>query len=153
MTDHAVDSAREETLVLAVTSVNGATAACAEHGDRPSLATLLRYYAVVAAAVERADGRVVKVMGDGMLVVFPVARAGEAIATLRGAQAEANRVWASLDARCRVVVKVGAGRVLSGDFGPPGAERYDVHGDALNRIFKAPSGEFTVLPEVEALLA
>jgi hypothetical protein len=37
--------------------------------------------------------------------------------------------------------------------GSPGQKRFDVVGDALNRLFKAPWGDFKVSSEIDALLA
>jgi hypothetical protein len=51
-----------------------------------------------------------------------------------------------------MAVRVGAGEVVSDRFGPPDDKRLDIYGDALNRLFKAPVGEFVLLPEVDALL-
>ena len=141
-----------EHLVLALTQVPGSTVACAAHGDAETVAVLADYYALVAEAAEAAGGRVVKVMGDAALVTFPGGRAREAVESLRSLRAEGTRLWCGFDDRCRVEVKVGAGAVVCGQFGPPGDERPDIYGDALNRLFKAPWGEFVLMPEVGALL-
>jgi class 3 adenylate cyclase len=116
-------------------------------------ALLSKYYALVATAVAPGGGRVVKVMGDGVLVVFPLTRAREAVDALRVVQSSGSALWSLLDARCRVVVKVGAGSLASGAMGPPGDERFDVYGTALNNLFKAPPGEFVVTPELATLLS
>ena len=144
--------ATEAHLVLALVSVNGFTAACAEHGDRATLGVLSEYYAAVAASVRASGGRVVKVMGDGMLLAFSAAETQVALAALRSAQQEGNRLWQAFDARCGVAVRVSAGSVLVGTFGPPGDERPDLFGDALNQLFKSPTGPFVLTPQVEALL-
>lgn len=141
-----------EHLVLALTCVPGSTAACAAQGDARTVALLSDYYALVADAAAGSGGRVIKVIGDGTLVTFPTARAREAVAALRSLQVRATSLWRGFDAGCRVEVKVGAGEIVCGLFGPPGEERPDVYGDALNRLFKSPWGEFTLTPEVEALL-
>jgi class 3 adenylate cyclase len=141
-----------EHLVLAIASVDGATAACATHGDAATVAVLSDYYALVAEAVATAGGRVVKVMGDGVLMTFPADRARDAVAALRTAQAHGTDRWKAFDARCAVVVKAGAGPVLSVPLGPPGEERPDVYGDVLNRLMKSPHGTFMVTPELTALL-
>jgi aminoglycoside 6'-N-acetyltransferase I len=143
----------EESLILAVFSVDGATAACTTHGDRPTVAVLSDYYARVAAALAPATGQVIKVMGDGMLVVFPPANARAAEATCRQAQAASTRVWQAFDPRCRVRVKLGAGTLVRGRIGPPGEERVDVYGDVLNQLYKASGEEFLILPALAALLA
>ena len=91
-------------------------------------------------------------MGDGVLVVFPLPRAKDAVDALRLLQSAATTLWSQFDARCRVQVRVGAGRLASGVMGPPGAERFDVYGTALNDLFKAPPGDFVIMPELAALL-
>ena len=143
----------EESLVVAIFSVDGATAACATHGDRPTVAVLSDYYARVAAALAPATGQVIKVMGDGMLVVFPPGNARAAATTCRQAQSEGTKLWQAFDPRCRVRVKLGAGTLVRGRIGPPGEERVDVYGHILNQLYKASGGEFLVLPGFAALLS
>ncbi|MDQ3135240.1 MAG: hypothetical protein M3Q76_10605 [Acidobacteriota bacterium] len=141
-----------EHLVLALTCVPGSTAACAAHGDESTVAVLADYYALVAHAAASAGGRVIKVMGDASLVTFPGGCVREAVEAMRSLQASGTSLWRGFDDRCRVEVKVGAGAVVCGQFGPPGDERLDVYGDALNQLFKGAWGEFVLMPEVEALL-
>lgn len=141
-----------EHLVLALTSVAGSTAACVTHGDEKTVAVLVAYYALVAEAATQAGGHVVKVMGDAVLVTFPCPRVGEAVEALHSLQARGTAVWHAFDERCRVEVKVAAGPVVCGPFGPPGEEQPDVYGAALNQLFKGAPGEFRLSPEVEALL-
>jgi hypothetical protein len=62
-------------------------------------------------------------------------------------------MWRGFDERCRVQIKVGAGTLRCGPLGPPGAERFDIVGDALNSLFKAPWSDFSMTPDVTALLA
>lgn len=139
-------------LVFAITSVSAATAAGRAHDDLEMAEVLADYYALVAEAVRPSEGRVVKVIGDGVLVVFPFRRASDAVQALRGLQSSATALWAEVDPRCRVQIKVGAGRVATGDMGPPGAERFDVYGTALNDLFKMPAGDFVITPELAAQL-
>src|SRR5207247_268245 len=101
-------------------------------------------------------GRVIKYLGDGALLTFPVHRARDAVSALREIQAAGSASWGEFDPRCRVQVKVGLGTVVGGMLGAPGDERFDIVGDALNRLFKAPwgetAGDFVVAPEVAELL-
>ena len=131
-------------LVFAILSVAGATAACATHGDVPTVDMLARYYSLVGDAIRHSEGRVIKVIGDGIVITFPVSHAADAIVDLRSAQGRATNLWQSFDQRCRVQVKVGIGPLISGLFGPPGQERHDAYGDALNQLFKLPAGDFVV---------
>lgn len=66
-----IPSPAMERLVIALVSVDGTMAACADHGDAATLCVLLSYYALVTDTVASASGRVVKVMGDGVLAAFP----------------------------------------------------------------------------------
>jgi class 3 adenylate cyclase len=140
-------------LVLALLSVDGASAACATHGDAATVAVLATYYAIVADAIAATGGDVIKVMGDGVLVAFPIERARDAVAALHVAQERAGAEWRGFDARCSVVVRVTAGRVLRVSLGPPGAERPDLYGHALNQLYRLPAGEFVVAPQLAAKLA
>jgi class 3 adenylate cyclase len=135
-------------LVLAVTRVPGFTKACETQGDSATFPQLSRYYELVAESVMRADGRVVKVMGDAVLLTFPDDRCGEAVVALRVVQEDASELWSRFDERCHVQVKVGVGQVVCGPLGAPGEERYDIAGDALNQLFKAPWGDFELTAEV-----
>lgn len=138
-------------MIFALTSATGASKACAEHGDAATVTVLEAYYALVATAADRAGGRVVKLMGDGTLLTFPVARARDAVAALRMLQETATALWARFDARCRVQVKVGAGSLMAGMFGAPGREQFDVYGHELNELFQAPWEDFSVTPAAKLL--
>ncbi len=85
-------------------------------------------------------------------MVFPVSQAREAVDALRRFQSSATAVWSEIDPDCRAQVKVGVGELATGPFGPPGDERFDVYGNALNQLFKAPAAEFFVTPELAARL-
>jgi len=110
------------------------------------------YYALAAESLGSSEGRIIKVIGDGILVVFPVTRAQESVAALRGFQASATALWSEIDPSCRAQVKVGVGTLATGPFGPPGDERFDVYGNALNQLFKAPGAGFFITPELAAIL-
>ena len=142
-----------EDLVFAITSVTAASAAARGQGDLKTVAVLSKFYALVAENVSSSDGRVVKVMGDGVLVVFPAARARQAAEALRLVQSSGTALWSAFDARCRVQVRAGAGRLACGAMGPPGEQRFDVYGTPLNDLFKLPSGDFVTTSELASLLS
>ena len=79
-----------------------------------------------------AGGRVLKFMGDGILVVFEeehVDRGVEALLDLKDAIDGwmAERRW-----ECRLVAKAHFGPVVAGPFGEAGGKRYDVAGKTVN---------------------
>ena len=83
-------SAESAHLVLALVSIDGSTAACADHGDIDTLQVLTGYYTLVGAAIEASGGRVVKVMGDGVLAAFAPECVTEAVNVCREVQAAAT---------------------------------------------------------------
>lgn len=58
-------------------------------------ATLQAYYAIVAQETASAGGRVVKAMGDGVLLTFPVDRADAAVEALRKLQERSTTLCGS----------------------------------------------------------
>lgn len=142
----------EAELIVAVTHVPGSTRACRVQGDAATFEQLSQYYEFVSEIVTREEGRIVKCIGDSVLLVFPVNRCEGAVSVLRELQVRASGMWREFDAGCHVQVKLGAGTLACGELGPPGEERFDIVGDALNRLFKAPWNDFVILPEVEALM-
>ena len=131
---------RREHLVIAATQVLNSSKACRERGDAAMFDTLTAYYAILHKHALTAHGRVIKAVGDGVLLTFPVAHVGDAIASLRAAQTEANALWRQFFDECSVQVKVSDGEVVCGElFG-----RFDIVGDAVNRLFKPPWDDFLV---------
>ena len=90
------------------------------------------FYSLASQHLKPAGGRIVKFMGDAGLVVFPKESTESAVFAL-AALAEAARGRAlefGLDTYLNVNVHVGP--MLTGTFGPPGDERFDVIGKAVN---------------------
>jgi adenylate cyclase len=90
--------------------------------------TIDAYYEQVGAAVQAAGGRVVKFVGDGVLIVFPeeaVDRGVEMLLALKDAVdgAMAARRW-----ECRLAAKAHFGPTIAGPFGIAGDKRFDVLG-------------------------
>ena len=143
---------RVERLIIAVTDVLNSTRACRERGDDAMFAVLRDYYAAVASAIEPANGRVIKVIGDSVLMAFTIDRAADVMASLRRAREESDRIWKNFHSECAVRMRVHAGEVRSGMLGPPHDERFDIVGDTVNALFKYPPGDFVLTPESAALL-
>ena len=91
-----------------------------------------QFYELAAEHVEPAGGRIVKFMGDAGLAVFPKESAEKAILALCDFARECRQraLAQGLDTHLNVSVHVGP--VLTGSFGPRGAERFDVIGKTVN---------------------
>ena len=116
--------ARDRSAVLFV-DVSGSTRYFERHGEAAGRAMLARCFDIVVPEIERQGGRVIKALGDGLLVVFD--RASALVAAVRAlhlAIEEANRTLSAAD---RVAVHCG------GDFGVVARDASgDVFGDVVN---------------------
>ena len=136
--------------LLALISVDGSTNACADHGDLAMVALLKSYYAHVAQLVAPENGQIVKVLGDGVLVMFPTEQPASALASLSAAHSQLQTLWHDFDPRCTVRMRATIGQVLTGPLGPPGREQHDIYGNTLNQLFRLPAGELVLSEALQA---
>jgi len=123
--------------------------------------TLSRFYEHIAAAAKSEGGRVIKLVGDGVLCAFVGvadhrARALRAVKKLLDGRATINDI-AKLSQMPEIdyTVVVSTGRVLAGDLGADKLQGFDVIGTAVNRAFRlshlATKRKVTHLIEAETL--
>jgi class 3 adenylate cyclase len=113
--------------------------------DEPLAARLDAYYERVGDAASAAGGVVVKVMGDGALLLFPVERADDAVRALLALRDDVAALCADWGAR--LVVKVHVGDVVCGPFGPRGDKRLDAIGGEVNIAARLPTKDFALSAE------
>lgn len=94
--------------------------------------TIDAYYEEVAAAVQEAGGRVVKFVGDGVLIAFPEGRVDQGVETLLALKDSVDASMARRGWECRLVAKAHFGHVIAGPFGAAGDKRPDVIGKTVN---------------------
>jgi adenylate cyclase len=90
------------------------------------------YYQLIAAQVAASGGRVVKYIGDGVLVVFDASEADRGVAALLDAKLAIDRYFEGHGWPCRATVKAHVGTAIAGPYGPPDDRRFDVIGKAVN---------------------
>jgi adenylate cyclase len=107
------------------------------------------YYERVGAHVAAGGGTVVKFIGDGALLVFPPARADDAVGALLSLKQEVDAWLAGERWDSRLVVKVHCGTVIAGLFGARdrGEERFDVIGTEVNVAARLPTRGFALSPQ------
>lgn len=125
----------ETKLCLLAADLAGFARACTHLGATDIARFLDRWYRQAAPLVVARGGRIVKFMGDGLLVVFPeaaVLAAVDAATALRVALAElrAETQW-----RVDLGANVHLAIVAEGMFGPDDDPRYDVFGSGVNHLF------------------
>ena len=134
-------------LLLAFTNFTGYTVQSERLSD-PDIARVMdRYYRLAGARVAAAGGRVVKFIGDGMLAVFPPQRAERGVLALLDLKDASDRFMEERGWECRLLVKIGFGAVVEGDFGAGPDRRYDVLGKAVNRTARLAGGNVILSAE------
>lgn len=129
---------RERSLVIALTDLAHFTSAVAGRSAVEIAEIVDRHYHDVAAAASGHGGRVVKLMGDGCLSVFPAERAVDAV----DAVVEIEQRVAAAAGESGLDLELGANVHLSvvaeGEFGPDGV--YDVMGAGVIHTFRMGGG-------------
>ena len=123
---------KTETLGVAFFDLSRIAQWASTENDMLVASFLQKFYELAAGHVEGAGGRIVKFMGDAGLAVFPEDRAEDVIFALGAFAREARERAAEFGLDAYLNVNVHVGPVLSGSFGPAGAERYDVIGKTVN---------------------
>jgi class 3 adenylate cyclase len=116
----------QETLLIAFTDVAGYSRAAAGRDNNELAAVADALYGATERAAVGSGGRLVKHLGDGSLLAWPIARADDAAIALLALRAEAAGILRSLGWKADLVVRVHAGEAVAGPFGASGA--FDIIG-------------------------
>ncbi len=109
------------TITFLFTDVEGSTRLWEQFPDDMKSA-LARHDAILRAAIEGSQGRIVKTTGDGMMAVFERA-ADAAVAGLEAQRAMTSEPWSSIAPRVRMGVHAGQAEQRGGDFFGPTVNR------------------------------
>jgi class 3 adenylate cyclase len=109
--------------------------------DEVLVGLLEDYYERIADGLKPAGGRVVKFMGDGALVVFPVERTSQAARALLMLKSAVDSHLAKKKFSGAVVARLHVTDLMAGAIGPKGDKRYDVLGSGVNRTAAMRAGE------------
>jgi adenylate cyclase len=121
---------RELSLLIAFADLTRFSAQSLRVTDEVLADTVDAHYQRVAARVERADGKVVKFIGDAALVVFAPDAVDAGVGALLDLKQEVDAWFESLGWECRMSIKVHFGAAIAGPFGT--AATFDVIGKAVN---------------------
>ena len=115
--------------------------------DETVAAFLQRFYALCAERLEPAGLSLVKLMGDAGLAVFEPDDAEAAIDALDTLAREARALALEHRYDAYLNINVHVGPVLTGSFGPPGREQYDVLGKTVNIAARLGRRGMTLSPQ------
>lgn len=105
------------------------------------------YYERVAGRCTAAGGTVVKFIGDGALLVFPVDHADAAVLVLLELKADVDAWLGRIGWQSRLVVKAHSGSVIAGSYGGRDDKRFDVIGDEVNVAARLATRSFALSAE------
>ncbi len=108
---------------------------------------LQEFYRLAGDLLEPPGGRIVKFMGDAGLLVFPTERAEAVILALCTFAGQGRELARSFALEAYVNVNVHVGPVVTGGFGSPGMERFDVIGKAVNIAARLGRRGITLSPQ------
>ena len=113
-------------------------------GDLELADGLDAYYEQVGAAVQSAGGRVVKFLGDGVLIAFAEDQVDRAVEMLLALKDTVDRSMTERGWECRLVAKAHFGTAVAGPFGLAGAKHQDVIGKVVNTAVTLESSGVTL---------
>ena len=120
----------EVSLVIAFATFNQYTAQIDRLENVDVARVMADYYKFATTLVRAGGGRVVKFIGDAALAVFPQDGADSGVQALLNLKDAADQFMVERGWDCRLILRVHAGTVAAGHFGPE--RRYDVLGKAVN---------------------
>ena len=126
-------------LLISFVDISGYTQFAARTDDAAIAQLIDGYYERAAGFAERAGGRLVKPIGDGLLLVFPPERADDAFEALLALRDDVAAMCASAGWVGELVVRVHAGDVIAGPFGARDDKRFDVIGREVNHTARLPT--------------
>ncbi len=124
--------ARTETLGVAFFDFSRMAEWASSEQDERIAEFFQSFYSLAASHLEPAGGRIVKFIGDAGLVVFDVDDAETAIFALCELARDGRELARAQGLDAYLNVNVHVGPVVTGTFGPPGLERFDVIGKTVN---------------------
>src|SRR5262249_44957833 len=107
--------------------------------------TLDRYYALLGAACARADGLLIKLIGDGALCVFDPERGDDVVKSLLAVREEIGQLMSERSWLSYPCIKLHCGDVVVGPFGPD--KRVDVIGREVNLTARLQTRSFAISAE------
>jgi len=121
-----------------VSDIRGWTALNARVSPETAVGMANRFFEILATAIDRQDGEILKFLGDGLLAIFPAgeeleagrAACSRALAAAESAVREAGAADPSLDLRFGIGLNYG--EVLYGNIGAADRINFTVMGQAVN---------------------
>jgi class 3 adenylate cyclase len=112
---------------------------------------LSEYYSMARQSLDGSSGRIVKFIGDAILIVFPPRDPNDAILALRELKTAIDAFLSQSHHDSRFCVKAHIGMIAAGLIGTGELERFDICGIAVNHAALLPNGEWVLSDELRTI--
>ena len=143
-----IDSPVETNLLVAFTDLTGFHKYTVAQTDKSVFSTMSSYFEFAGDIVEKSGGKVVKFMGDAILIVFPEERVNEGILALKTLKDQGNKWMESRNMPSRHRIHAHFGQVVCGPIGSKSEKRFDVYGITVNTAALLKSNGLAITPQV-----
>jgi class 3 adenylate cyclase len=106
-----------------------------QNEDRLVFDSMQKYFFWAGALIQKSHGKVIKCMGDAILMAFEAEYAEDGIFTLRRLKSEGDAWLQEAGIPCQHLIKAHFGPVMAGYVGAPGQEQFDIFGKTVNICF------------------
>ncbi|MFH1368805.1 MAG: adenylate/guanylate cyclase domain-containing protein [Elusimicrobiota bacterium] len=149
MTDlNRIKSPVETSLLVAFTDLTGFHKYMVKQTDKSIFSTMSSYFEFAGDIVEKAGGKVVKFIGDAILIVFPEERLNEGVIALKNLKDLGNKWMESRGIPSRHRISAHFGPVVCGLIGTKTDKRFDIYGITVNTAALLKSSGMAVTPQV-----
>jgi adenylate cyclase len=136
-------------LLIAFTDITGFTKEFTSRSDQELFDLMSQFYERMGDAVESSGGKIVKFIGDGVLLVYPGEEAKCGVEALRNLKTLLDEWLRANHFRGELHVRAHLGPVICGPLGTRSEKRFDVLGIHVNTTALLKCDGFTLSPELE----
>ncbi len=108
---------------------------------------LSNIYEIVGQIIETSCGKIIKFIGDAVLITFDENDIDTGIAALKKLKMEIDSYNQKLKYESQLIIKAHFGQVISGMIGTKNKKMYDIFGNVVNIAAALPSNGFTISVE------
>jgi len=120
-------------LLVYIIDISNFAKACKNRTEQEVYKILDKFYILVESEIGKADGRVVKFMGDSALIIFELDNEAIAKQAIKDLIEKSNELWQEFNIDSKLKTKSDICNLVCGEMGLN--KRFDVVGNDLNKLF------------------
>jgi class 3 adenylate cyclase len=133
--------------LVACSDLTGYAKFAASRSDEEMFQLLSDYYEFVGDIIAPASGKVIKFMGDAVLMLFPDLATDAGVRALFDMQNKGDQFLSDHQAPCQHHIRAHFGSLCFGEIGTRRDKRSDIFGSAVNTVFTLKTRGLAITPE------